>query len=117
MIAWRETNEGKTAVAKERVNRASKKSKGGGKEKSNISSVVQAKVAKQLADKPSEPSDSSQEALFKAAVSSALKDPEFAESVGAKAPERRITANASATRSMTIGPNYLAKIISCAKNN
>ena len=74
-------------------------------------------MAKQFADKTSsEPSDSTQDALFKAAVLSALKDPEFAESVGAKAPERR-TINASATQSTTIDPNYLAKIISRAKNN
>ena len=52
-----------------------------------------------------------------AAVSSALKDPEFAESVGAKAPERHVNANASATRSTTIDPNYLTKIISLAKYN
>ena len=60
-------------------------------------------MAKQLADKnSSEPSDSSQDTLFKAAILSALKDPEFVESVGAKAPERRVTVNAFATRSKTI---------------
>ena len=52
-----ETNEDKTALAKESPNRSSKKSKGGGNEKSNILSVVQAEVAKPFADKTSsEPS-------------------------------------------------------------
>ena len=116
LIAWRQTPEGKTAVANERAERAAKKPKGGKtKTKSNISSVIEKEVAKQLNEKSSNnDSDSSQEKLFMAAIEAKLKDdPKFAKSVGALIPTK---VNASATRSTTLDASYLAKIVGRAKN-
>ena len=110
LIAWRATPEGKTAVAKEKAARSSKKQNRGGK--ANISSVVEQEVAKQLAQQsPNEDSESSQDKLFLAAVKAKIKDdPDFAKSVGIT---KSTKAKVSAT---TLQPEYLAKIIGRVKN-
>ena len=117
LISWRNTPEGKTAVAKEKAAREAKKQNRGGKEKTkaNISALVEQEVAKALKSSSTD-SDSSQEKLFMAAVKAKMQDdPNFAASVGAMVPSKT-TANASGASVTEVSPDYLAKIIGRARN-
>src|SRR5210317_2245002 len=117
LITWRNTPEGKTAVAKEKAAREAKKQNPGGKEKTKayISALVEQEVAKALKYSSTD-SDSSQAKLFMAAVKAKMKeDPDFAASVGAMVPSKS-KANASGASVTEVSPDYLAKIIGRARN-